>query len=146
MSERERTNTRDLAYSTWHRTDSLSRYVDRRDAFACSMIDIDGAEYCRRCKTVLALIELQFSKAHPKPATVVTSLAKQAGIRAYSVSCWKDGDEDIAGFHWRMISPDLGPVITGSPEQYATFLVSLRSFHECGVPDVFDPDELEAVR
>jgi hypothetical protein len=134
VSENERTGTRSLLYSKWHRTASLQRFVAPIQAFACSMIDIDDCEYCRSCGEPLALIEVQQSKANPKPAKVTARLARMASIYAYSVSCWptEDGD-DIAWLKVRRIEPPDPTVELLTPAEYALFLWDLRLLlHDCG--------------
>lgn len=132
MSENERTGSRDLSYSRWHRSNSLKRFVGARAAFECAVIDIDWCEYCRLCKNPIALIETQRSRANPKPAPVTAMTARLAQIRAYSVSYWlTDAADDIAGFKVQMVCPEHGPVVEMIPQQYAEFLVNLHGFHEC---------------
>lgn len=128
MSEAERTGTRDLTYSQWHRTSSLSRFVDKVDAWECGVIDIDWCEYCRYCKQPLALIETQASKATPKSATVTRNLAALAGISAYSVS-FVVLDDEIQRFRLRQIWPTESSVYDLTPERYASFLCGLRRVH-----------------
>ena len=74
MSRGERDGTRDLTFSLWHRTLSDD----------CRAIDVDFAEYCNRCKRILAVIET--ARGHHgsiKPTTVLKSLAEQAGVPAF---------------------------------------------------------------
>lgn len=74
MSRFERTGDRDLTFSKWHRTLSDD----------CTVIDVDFAEYCNRCKRVLAVIEIAHGHHGTiKPTTILKSLAKQAGVAAY---------------------------------------------------------------
>lgn len=131
MSDRERTGSRDLSYSRWHRTDSLSRFIDARVAFRCKVIDIDWCEYCADCRMPLALIETQNSKASPKDANVMSQLAKLAGVPAYSVSYWTDDGGDVAGFRVRRLEPEPGPAVEKTPAEYAEFLEFLRLAHPC---------------
>lgn len=58
--------------------------------YACddtaTMIDLDGLEYCRRCREPLALIEVARDIGQAvKPVTVLRRLAVRAGIRAVCV-------------------------------------------------------------
>jgi hypothetical protein len=76
MSREERSGSRDLTFSRWHRT--LPDF--------CTCIDLDFLEYCQRCRRPLALIEI--ARGHHgmvKPTTVLKALADLAGIAAYLV-------------------------------------------------------------
>lgn len=72
----EQTGKRSLIYSRWHRL-----YLASEEA----MIDIDAAEYCRRCNKVLALVETARDKGKEKSASVLGQLARQAGVLALCV-------------------------------------------------------------
>lgn len=78
MSRDERTGERDLTYSKWHRW-----AFDDHGA----MIDLDGAEYCDRCRMVLAVIETycipRGSKPRLKPALVTMDLGRRLNVPAY---------------------------------------------------------------
>lgn len=131
MSERERTNQRDLLYSAWHRTDAIKRYLAHRDASDCAVIDIDWCEYCRKCKQPIALVETQRSAAPPKDAAITCALARLAGIAAYSISYRVTTDElDIDLFRVRQLVPTLGPVEDLLPEEWARRLFEMRLEHE----------------
>jgi hypothetical protein len=130
MSQRERTGWRSEAYSRWHRTASISRYLPLRLAARLKMCDIDAVEACAYCSTPLALIEIQESTAPPKRATITARLASMAGIPAFSVSYVVDGD-DIAWFRQQRIAPTIGAVADYPPDTYATWLASLREGHRC---------------
>ena len=58
MSLKERYGKRDLTYSSWHRPESISRFLEKRYAYNLDFIDLDAIEYCHFCKEPLALIEL----------------------------------------------------------------------------------------
>lgn len=136
MSLHERTGTRDLTYSTWHRPKSIGRYLDKRKAARLKAIDIDFCEACNECNLPLALIETQRSSSKPKPATITTELAKLACIPAYSVSYMTGivgGEEDILAFHVSPIWPtdNVRAVTTMTAQQYAEWLWSLRDNHRC---------------
>lgn len=137
MTELERTGTRDLTYSRWHRTKSLSRYVGQRPAFECGLIDIDWCEYCRRCNEPLALVEMMRGP-RPKEAPVMTVLAEKAGVPAYSLSYELDDHGDISLFHLRHLSPDRSQIFTFTPGEWALWLVGLRERHGC-VTDLRKP-------
>lgn len=130
MSIKERTGTRDLTYSAWHRQDNLRRFIGRMSADAMTMIDIDACEYCRDCYTPLALIETQHSCNGPKSARVTQQLASMAGITAWSVSYVTD-DGDITGFQVRRLAPTVSTVHALTPLGYGRFLFSLRDDHHC---------------
>jgi hypothetical protein len=132
MSDKERTGTRDLTYSTWHRQANLTKYgLALRDAWSLGLIDIDGCEYCRHCREPLALVETQVSDRPPKPAPVMATLARMAGIRAYSVSILRGDLDTIALFKVQQVAPEVGDVQSMLPNVYAFFLLSLRSQHTC---------------
>lgn len=130
MSETERFNTRDLTYSTWHRTKSLSRYVGQRAAYECSTIDIDWCEYCRRCGDPLALIEMK-QGTRPKDAKVMTRLAARANVAAYSMSYETDDHGEISLFHLRHLTPPDTRTFTFTASEWAMWLVGLRERHGC---------------
>lgn len=132
MSDEERTHTRDLTYSTWHRRTNLRKYgLSLKDAWSLGVIDIDWCEYCRHCREPLALVETQVSDRAPKPAPVMSVLARMAGIPAYSVSIIRGDLEEIALFKVQQVAPELGAVQPMLPNVYAFFLLSLRSQHTC---------------
>lgn len=130
MSHAERTGVRSLVYSGWHRPASISRYVGKVTAAKLCMIDVDACEYCCVCGSPLALIETQESAGPPKPARVMTALARLAGIPAFSVSI-STADGDITSFRLQQISPFVGGVLSFTPLMYADWLVSLRDEHAC---------------
>lgn len=131
MTLYERTGSRSLTYSGWHRPKSLSRYLPKHLAHRVFMIDIDACEYCDVCKVPLALIETQESRSNPKPARVTTTLARMAGIDAFSVSYWCDAEADIEGFKVQQIQPRGGQVLTLTAAEYAQWLLDLRFGHQC---------------
>lgn len=132
MSAKERTGSRDLTYSRWHREDNIRRYgLNRRQAYMLGVIDIDFCEYCRFCSTPLALIETQVSTNPPKRAPVMTRLARMASVPAYSVSIELDADGEPAMFRSRRLHPPLNAVAERTPDLYAWWLLSLRTDHEC---------------
>src|SRR5262249_27104624 len=73
----ERTGIRDLAYSNWHRQFCPERVT---------MIDVDGLEYCRRCRSPLALIETALDVGQAvKPTTALEQLSLAANVPAFCV-------------------------------------------------------------
>ena len=71
MSRHERWGHRDRTYSNWHR-------------YACGdssvMIDVDGLDYCRRCRMPLLLVEAARDTGHPKATIVLETLACKANV------------------------------------------------------------------
>lgn len=133
MSHRERTGVRSLLYSGWHRERSIAQYIGIVSAAKLCMIDIDAVEYCY-CGQPLALIETQESHGPPKPAPVMSALARMAGIPAYSVSV-QVSEVAIAGFQVRQLVPVLGDVTPMLPQTYAYWLLSLRDSHSCATSE-----------
>lgn len=133
MSLHERTGARDLTYSRWHRPDSIGRYIDRRAASQLTMIDIDAVEVCAHCRRPIALIETKHSAAQVIAATFTVALAQMAGIRAYLVRYRTDDTDDIVGFRVQQLEPFCEDSVDWTPQQYADFLVRLRSerHHNC---------------
>lgn len=76
MSLEERTGTRDLTFSRWHRSHVPSD---------CSWIDIDCCHFCRYCNSLLALFELVRSEDEAElEVTVrrkVAAITERVGIR-----------------------------------------------------------------
>lgn len=131
MTEAERFGNRDLTYSRWHRSKSLSRYVGRRPAFECGVIDIDWCEFCRRCNQPLALIETTMGP-RPKEATVTTQLGLMAGVPVLSLAYEVDDHGEITVFHLRHLAPDRErEVFTFTAGEWAMWLVGLRERHGC---------------
>lgn len=126
MTTYERTGTRDLTYSKWHR--NVGGHLDARQVHQLAAIDVDFCEYCVWCYQPLALIEVQRSTARPKSAKVTTALARAAGIEAYSVSFWTDDSDVIAGFKVADLLA-AAPVAELTPPEYATWLLAVRGGH-----------------
>jgi hypothetical protein len=76
VSRHERFDNRDRTYSNWHR-------------YACAdsspMIDVDGLDYCRRCRMPLLLIEAARDVGQAKPTLVLQQLAQAANVPALCV-------------------------------------------------------------
>lgn len=89
MSQEEIYNTRDRAYSAWHRRLSTSRFVGIEKAQLLAMIDLDASvyiEYDDGTKEPLALIETAQDVGQTyKTATVTLNLAKRANLPCYIV-------------------------------------------------------------
>lgn len=131
MSDNERTGVRDLTYSRWHRANHMKQFVGHKAAWDCGVVDIDWCEYCRACNAPLALIETQHSSAPPKAARITTTLAKMAGLLAFSVSYTTDDTGEIVGFRVQRLAPTETDVEDMDPARYARWLVMLRTDHTC---------------
>lgn len=130
MSQNERTGVRDLLYSRWHRSASISRFIGLKVAAIIKTVDIDWCEACHWCDEPVALIETQRSQRGPKRASVTQKLAERAKMPAYSVAYEPSADgADISGFTVRQIAPYEGDVRRMLPPDYAFWLVSLRNDH-----------------
>jgi len=121
MTRRERYGTRDLAYSGWHRLleDDLT------------YIDIDGCEYCRRCREPLALIETARDVGQDyKATTVLRRLAVRAGLPAYLVLYRLDGT-GVEGFRVQQLLSGDVRYRSMTTEAFSDLLRSLRRAHHC---------------
>ena len=89
MSDTEIYGVRDLAYSEWHRTNSIKRFVGAENAKLLAMIDIDVvlyAEYEDSRKEPICLIETARDIGQSnKPSTITRRLAEKANIHAFTV-------------------------------------------------------------
>jgi hypothetical protein len=137
MSQQERTGTRDLLYSRWHRYEQIRRFLPVRVAAMLKAIDVDWCEACHFCNAPVALIETQQSTRNPKPAAVTARLAQMAGIPAFSVSYTAtSADDDIGSFVIQRIAPDATEdAVTMEPATYACWLLGLRLEHCRSNPD-----------
>jgi len=76
VSRHERWEARDRTYSSWHR-------------YACAdystMIDVDGLDYCQRCRMPLLLVEAARDCGQDKPTIVLEKLAASANVTAWCV-------------------------------------------------------------
>lgn len=132
----ERTGSRALTYSAWHRQESMRRYTSLREAAALGMIDVDAVEYrADDHYEPVALIEIAHDTGKTfKPAHVTARLADMAGIPAYVVfytpsnhpnPAARFGEPDIEQF--RVAKADdqtQWQVLT--PSEYVAFLRELR--------------------
>lgn len=89
MSRHERWESRDRTYSIWHR-------------YACAdysvMIDVDGLDYCQRCRMPLLLVEAARDCGQEKPTIVLEKLAAAANVTAWCV-LWSPSAE------WNPVPP-----------------------------------------
>ena len=141
MSQAERFNTRDRAYSAWHRRNSTRRFVGIEKAQALAMIDLDASlyvEYDDGTKEPIALVETAVDVGQNlKPATVTKRLAMRCvpGIRAY-VLLYKLAPEmnpadenwqDIKSFRVKRIWPEPeSEWKCMSPGEWANELLKIR--------------------
>lgn len=137
----ERYATRDKAYSAWHRTKSVRRYIGTEQASRLSMIDLDCAlyvEFDSHTREPLALIETALDVGQAtKPASVTARLAARSGLPAYVVLY--DADRlpnpadarypDIKAFRVRRVwpAPEFGWRVL-SPAQWAEALLQIRQW------------------
>jgi hypothetical protein len=96
---------------------------------------VDGVEYNPITKEPVALIETAIYGRSHKAATITRNLALMAGIPAYVVRYVESDTQnpanekwpDIKEFHVRRIAPDYSESRVMTTEEYAEFLVSLRT-------------------
>jgi hypothetical protein len=131
---------RDLAYSAFHREESLRRFLTPTEAASLAMIDIDCAyvEYDHNSKRPLILVEIARDCGQSyKTATVITNLARAANLPAYAVlyAVSERGNPadrrfaDLEGFRIRRLHPR--PETNWrrlSPKQWALALVKIRTW------------------
>ena len=100
-------------------------------AFDCTMIDVDGLEYCRRCRAPLALIETKHQNATEKSTAVLVGLGKAALLPVYLIEY---GETDGAlRFRVTRRYPTGGPhrQLMNSHE-YAAFVLGIHTEqHRC---------------
>lgn len=138
MSRFERHGTRDLTYSNWHRQFCPDRVT---------MIDVDGLEYCRRCRSPLALVETARDVGQKdKAVTALDQLSVAANIPAYCVlytvddtacapdrrgRCQRIGcRHGITSFRVRRVRPNPTGFRLWSPEEFGNHLLQLHDMHE----------------
>lgn len=130
MSRHERYGSRSLTYSRWHR--ALPDHV--------TMIDVDGLEYCRRCRAPLAVVETARDVGQAvKPAIVLRSLAKAAGIPAYvflytvdeAAELREDWPAAITSFRVKRVHPNETDYQRFDPDEVAKRLAALHEQHHC---------------
>ena len=127
MTRFERTGRRDLTYSSWHR--GIEPYTQSDLPY----VDLDAVEYCRKCDEPLALVELAQDVGQEfKATTVMRKLAAKAGLPAYLVFYKKGEDGDIVSFRVRQVRPQYTGFVEMTPDEYVSFLRSLRANHACG--------------
>jgi len=126
MTRVERYGRRDLTYSQWHRR------VEPYTRSTLPYVDLDAVEYCHKCGEPLALLELAQDVGQEfKATTVMRKLAAKAGLPAYLVF-YKKGRGGIIGFRVRQVYPRYTGFAALTPDEYVSFLHSLRAKHSCG--------------
>lgn len=119
----ERTFSRDLTYSQWHRTFE-----------GLAFVDIDQVEICKACKEPLCFVELARDVGQnifEKNATVTARIASRLGLRAYTLLHKLDSAGKIVSFRVIELTPkrsDLQEVL--KPAQWALHLRRLHERHE----------------
>lgn len=141
MAQEEIFNTRDRAYSAWHRRLSTGRYIGIERAQLLAMIDLDASiyvEYDDGTKEPLALIETAQDRGQNyKCATVTTNLAKRANLPCFVV-LYTLSDElnpydkqwyDIASFRVKRLWPKSeNNWREFSPQKWAENLLIMREW------------------
>lgn len=137
MSDTERWGTRDLTYSNWHRVESIQRFLTMDDAKRLTMIDLDGLEYCKRCRECVGVIEAAQDVGQTfKPSIVTRKLAIRLGVPGLLIF-WRptearNGDHpDIDRFRVQLIAPEFQPERELTPQQFALWLVRLHDRCAC---------------
>lgn len=121
MTKAERYGVRDLTYSAWHRTlDSSLTYCD-----------LDGLEYCRKCKQALALIETAWDIGqNGKFTEPLVALARQADIPAYLVF-YEVREHVLTKLRVRPLWPEKLIEREMWPTDFEAMLLLLRDNHSC---------------
>lgn len=142
MSRHERWEGRDRTYSNWHR-------------YACAdystMIDVDGLDYCQRCRMPLLLVEAARDCGQQKPTIVLEKLAAAANVTAWCVlwtpsSAWTpepphcdcqrsrrkaaDCDHGVAAMRIRRVYPNPSGYIQVKPAEVAAWIDRIHDSHE----------------
>lgn len=118
----EKYGTRDLTYSGWHRTLPLR----------ASYIDIDGVEYCGRCRQPLLLVETAQDVGQTyKSAKVTAALGEMANVPVVCVLYTIAGPGLIGPtVRVREVAPYAGEFQTITREAWAAELVAVHDRHE----------------
>lgn len=145
MSRHERWKHRDRTYSNWHRYGC---------ADSSAMIDVDGLDYCQRCRMPLLLVEAARDCGQEKPTIVLEKLAASANVMAICVlwtpsQNWRPEpphcecqqqrrripgcDHGVASFRIRRVYPDPTGWKQSTPDDLATWIDSIHASHELAV-------------
>ncbi len=150
MSQEERFNTRDRAYSAWHRRLSTRRFVGIEKAQLLAMIDLDASlyvEYDDKTKEPIALIETAMDRGQSfKTATVTRKLAERADLPCFVVLYklsekpnpadpqWKD----ISSFRVMRLYPNQEKCWRElKPNEWANVLVEMRKWSSKKLDDLY---------
>lgn len=122
----ERHNSRDMAYSKWHR--HLGDNV--------TMLDIDAVEFCNRCWSPLAIMELANDvNQKSKPFTLTLKVALACNVPGYvvlyTVDDQKPEEDCIVGFRVMKIYPEISDYNKVTPDQYKKWLQALHDNCPC---------------
>lgn len=151
MPHKERTGTRKLIYSAWHRKDSIKRFLAGNEVVASRlmMIDIDGMwieakhPYDRPPVALIETVEISYKlkpeSYYPKSVNILYQLGKAANIPVFLVLYLADysqrnpaspNEPDIVEFYVKEYYPVKSKLWKCyTPEGYAKFLVYLRQSH-----------------
>lgn len=97
-----------------------------------SMIDVDSLEYCQRCRTHIAVIELKHANESSKIWTQTEKLGRSAKVPAFMVVVHVEDDKKIVGFQVYKPGWPQNPDIV-EPDDFAMWLANLHREHakEC---------------
>jgi len=123
----ERYNSRDLCFSNWHRY-QLNEFL--------KATDLDFMEWCHRCYSPLALIEIARDVGQESKFTAaLRRLAAMSGLPLYLVFYVSNGKKmrkaRVLSLRVSRIFPVKSGEIKLTPNQYELFLVLLRDRHKC---------------
>jgi len=121
VSLHERSGERDLTYSGWHRT------LPAR----CSMMDLDGLEFCAKCKAPLALIETAYNIGQFKPTTVTAKLAELAGLPAYLIMYTTDNEQLGMCKVYRVKPGSRTAAWNATPKMLGEWITGIHDNHSC---------------
>lgn len=121
MTLYERTGTRDLTFSAWHRT-------LRPDLH---WIDVDHVAYCARCKEILYVAEICFDNGQYKTTTVTRQLAGRLAVPALLIRYRKDEDGALTEFVVQRVAPEFGDPVVVAPDVLADWFEKQHDDHVC---------------
>ena len=126
MARWERFSQRDLAYSKWHR--HLGNDV--------TFVDIDAVEYCNKCMSPLAIMELAQDVEQPnKPFMLTLRMARACNVPGYVVLYTADETKEEKDTIVRMRVMKIYPEISGfnevSGKDFGAWLKSLHDNCPC---------------
>ena len=141
MADTEQTRLRSLAYSAWHRTASIGRFVPMDRAKKLAMTDLDSIvwlECDERRMQPLAILETAIDTGAFKPASVMMALAARMQLPGFVVlirlattpNPADTAEPDIAGFRveWLRLraAEPIMPLRHFTPRAWAEFLDTLH--------------------